>query len=160
MPDYSRSPPSRSGGISTDANTTPTQPMRMTSAGAAKAEEGATARSPNSGMATATSATAAYSSPPSGLSRVGSHTMGSSPAKVQMLPRQTINLLDTPKDTSTPTTIPGTAGEGVSGQQQQQQVPATSLLQHQPQQQRRKNGQDSDDDSDVEYVRNPFAEDD
>lgn len=158
MPDYSRSPPVPSSNLrnNTDVNATPTQPIRMGNSGGT-ASEGGFARSPNLGMATATSATAAYSSSPSGLTKVGSNTMGSSPAKVQMLPRQTISLLDSPKDSSSPTAIPGSTA-GTTGLQSQPQISATSLLQQQPQQ-RERSRHDSDDESDVEYVRNPFDDD-
>ena len=122
--DYSQSPPpstrSLAGQSGRDKPLPGTDPVSMGTPNAGATYQGYSA-SPTTGSQLANS-----SSP----SRTA---LGSSPAKVQMLPRQTISLLDH-TSTSREPGRPSAAGS------------------------RRDDGDDSD--SDVEYVRNPFNDDD
>ena len=111
-----------------------TQPMRISSG------SGQNGGANLSTSPTPAPATAAYSSSPSQLQRHRSNSntgTGTSPAKVQMLPRQTISLLDPSKD--------GRSSSPAGG--------ATAS---------RRDVVDGDgsDEDDVEYVRNPFNDDD
>ena len=126
-------------GFSTSPST-PAQPMRMSPA------TGSITSTLSPGVSTSPTpapAIGAYSSSPSQLQRHRSNSNpGTSPTKVQMLPRQTISLLDSSRDgrsgASAGTSPAGQKGINPEGDRDD----------------------DDDDEEDVEYVRNPFNDDD
>jgi len=127
--DRSKSTHSSSSGTGSG---TSTQPISLTAHPASR------------GLSTSPTPTPApYSSSPSGGFRPGS---ASSPAKVQMLPRQPISLLDN----SNGATASSTKDSAVATKGQAAPTGQAS----------RRDADDDDDDSDVEYVRNPFNDDD
>ncbi|KAK9894454.1 hypothetical protein P389DRAFT_96756 [Cystobasidium minutum MCA 4210] len=164
MRDYSSSPsrpsPSSNNRNSFDDDAPPIQINKpLPTSGSTQSQAIRTASSTQAPTLSSSPATTTpgFSTSPPHLAQQNSRSSFSSgsPAKVHMLPRQTINLLDQSGDKDRRSTSPAVAGAGSATA-----GPAAGTTTSLNVNRRDRDYDDDDSDSDVEYVRNPFNDDD